>query len=87
MNRISVFGKTMSKEDFFDYCFDVHVNADWEEPGHPLYLEDKILSDIRRSLGWEEEYRQWVYRDMEKALDVTEFLTQIEAERNASPTA
>lgn len=83
MNRISVFGKTMSKEDFFDYCFDVHVNADWEEPGHPLYLEDKILSDIRRSLGWEEEYRQWVA----DGAGSNEALSELQTLLNASPTA
>ena len=83
MNQISVFGKTMSKEDFFDYCFDVHVNADWEEPGHPLYLEDKILSDIRRSLGWEEEYRQWVA----DGAGSNEALSELQTLLNASPTA
>lgn len=83
MNQISVFGKTFNKVEFFDYCYDTFVEADWEEPGSSLWLEDKILSDIRRSLGWEEEYRQWVA----DGAGSNEALSELQTLLNASPTA
>lgn len=60
MNQISIFGKTLSKVEFFDFVFDTFVEADYTEPDSMLNLELKILYGILDSYGWTAEYDQWL---------------------------
>ena len=60
MNQISVFGKIMSKEDFFDYVYDTFVEADYTEEDSFLNRQLNILYGILDCYGWRSEYRQWV---------------------------
>ncbi len=60
MNTIVVRGYEFSKVEFFDYVFDIFVEADWTEPGSILWDEYNLLRNILRSYGWLDEYHQWV---------------------------
>ena len=60
MNQISMFGKKMSKVEFFDYVYDTFVSADFTEEDSMLNLQLKILYGILDAYGWTAEYRQWV---------------------------
>lgn len=60
MNQISVFGRLMSKVEFFDYVYDTFVEADYTEADSPLNMQLKILYGILDAYGWTAEYRQWV---------------------------
>ena len=60
MNEISIFGKKLSKIEFFDFVYDTFIEANYAEENSFLHSQLNILYGILDCYGWTGEYRQWV---------------------------
>ena len=61
MNQICVFGNTLSKVEFFDYTYDLFVEAGFcDDEDDVIYLEYKLCMKLLDVYGWTAEYYQWV---------------------------
>ena len=61
---VMVYGKMMSKEDFFDYVSKIEFEADYaltDELEQRYTAEYRVLIGIIRAMGWQMDY--WKYRE------------------------